>query len=102
MWKQLDLLNDFAEGINWTCSMFLKCLGSNKSLCKSNVVIIFNCFISEIFSYIFLSRIIQRYPNEGFFVIVYSDTTDYINELGFGFLTHMCACESLMCFIMLN
>ena len=102
MWKQLDLLNDFAEGINWTCSMFLKCLGGNQSLCKSNVVFIFNCFISEIFSYIFLSRIIQRYPNEGFSVIVYSDTTDYINELGFGFLTHMCACESLVCFIMLN
>ena len=81
MWKQLDLLNDFAEGINWTCSIFLKCLGGNQSLCKSNVVFIFNCFIYEIFSYIFLSRIIQRYPNEGFSVIVYSDTTDYYVKL---------------------
>ena len=54
-WKQLDLLNDFAEGINWTCSVILKCLGSNQSVHKSNVVFIFNCFISVIFSYIFLS-----------------------------------------------
>ena len=90
MWKQLDLLNDFAEGINWTCSMILKCLGGNQSLHKSNVVFIFNCFIYEIFSYIFLLRIIQRYLNEGFSVIIYGDTADYINELGFGFWTHVC------------
>ena len=69
----------------------------NKRFRESNAVL-----IAEIFSYIFLSRIIQRYPNEGFSVIFYSDTTDYINELGFGFLTHMCVCESLVCFIMLN